>query len=209
MQVMSKGDFARHIGVTPGRLSQYFTAGILDAAALEGEGRSARIRVPVAVEQIKVRRHVGQSLGNGLSTRLDLDGEAAPPAQPTASSPAAQQLRSDDVASQIQLERLESERRKNRLAAVDELASQKRLVPADQVRSEMTKLARQVDEENGAMIADFASAIASEFSVPQRDVLHLLRRVRNERKAVAADRLRANAQEVSETVEVVMSETSA
>ncbi len=113
--------------------------------------------------------------------------------------------RSDDVVYQIQQERLESERRKNRIASVDEAVKLGQLVPADEARAEMMRLARQVDEENGAMLADFASAIAGRFSLPQRDVLHLLREVRNEKKAAAAKRASADLDETPETVEAVIS----
>ncbi|TIX19826.1 MAG: hypothetical protein E5V44_01955, partial [Mesorhizobium sp.] len=69
---MSKGDFARHINVTPGRVSQYISAGMIGKDALEGEGRSAKIIVSRAIEQIRQRRDISQALNNGLSTRLDL-----------------------------------------------------------------------------------------------------------------------------------------
>lgn len=198
--LMSKSDFAAHIGVSAGRVSQMLASGMIGPECLDGEGRAAKIKVGLAVEQIKLRRDPGQALGNGIGTQLFGSSPAS-----QSESPKPTQVRENDVAHQIQLERLESERRKNRQAALDELAAQGRLVPADQVRAEMTKLARQVDETNGAMLADFATAIASEFGVPQRDVLHLLRKVRNEKKAAAAERGRAAASELPETAEMVVS----
>ncbi len=201
MQVASKGDFARIAGVSPGRVSQWIAEGKIGPDALDGEGRSARIKVDVALVQVKLRRDPGQAIGNGIGTRLFADqGDAEPkPSIPVLPN------RSDDVVYQIQQERLESERRKNRIASVDEAVKLGQLVPADEARAEMMRLARQVDEENGAMLADFASAIAGRFSLPQRDVLHLLREVRNEKKAAAAKRASADLDETPETVEAVIS----
>src|SRR5690606_29955068 len=133
----------------------------------------------------------------GLATRL-FPSEASP-VSAGAKTPAMPD-RSDDVAYQIQQERLESERRKNRLATVDEAVKLGQLVPADEVRAEMTRLARQVDDENAAMLADFASSIAGKFGLPQRDVLHLLREVRNQKKASSARRAAALVDELPETV---------
>jgi hypothetical protein len=196
MELLSKSDFAAHINVSAGRVSQMLTAGIIGQDCLVGEGRSAKIDVAKAVRQIGLRRDIGQSLGNGIGTQLTL------PDEPTAPKP----NKTDDLAQQLQQERLESERRKNRIAASEELVRQGQLVPADQVRASMTKLARQVDDENGAMLADFASEIASKFGLVQRDVLHLLRQVRNEKKAAAAERAKARAAELPATVEIVVSE---
>jgi hypothetical protein len=197
--MMSKSDFAAHIKVSAGRVSQMLTAGIIGADCLVGEGRHAKIDVTKAVEQISLRRDIGQSLGNGIGTLLTVPEEPTTPRLPSGN-------KTDDLAQQLQQERLESERRKNRIAASDELVRQGQLVPSDQVRASMTKLARQVDEENGAMLADFASAIASKFELPQRDVLHLLRQVRSEKKAAASERARARAAEIPATVEMVVSE---
>lgn len=81
-QIVSKGEFAALLGVTPGRVSQYISGGKLDGDALVGEGRSARIRVDVAREQLRRRLDIGQRLGNGIGTRLDAPAEAGIPASP-------------------------------------------------------------------------------------------------------------------------------
>lgn len=206
MLVVSKGEFARMVQVSPGRVSQWIAEGKIGRDALQGEGRAAKIIVDRAIAQVRLRRDPGQSLGNGISTRL-FDEPAEPVVRDDRRErDAAPPLvdRGDDIALQIQQERLESERRKNRLASIDEAVKLGKLVPADDVRAEMTRLARQVDDENAAMLADFASAIAGQFGVQQRDVLHLLRQVRNEKKAAAARRASAMVEEVPETVEVVV-----
>ncbi|RUW70517.1 hypothetical protein [Mesorhizobium sp. M2A.F.Ca.ET.067.02.1.1] len=206
---MSKGDFARHINVTPGRVSQYISAGMIGKDALEGEGRSAKIIVSRAIEQIRQRRDISQALNNGLSTRLDLDepGEAADAGDllpAGAGKPSSEPLKPQTVDDEIKQERLQSERRRNRVAAQEEAEKLGRLVDAGTVRAEMAKLAQAVDDENAGMLADFATAIAAQFSIPQRDVLHLLRRIRNEKKAAAADRARRRAASLPERVEMIV-----
>lgn len=199
MQTMSKGEFARECNVTPGRVSQWLTEGKIGPECLEGEGRSARIIVERAKAQIGLRRDVGQSTGNGLKTQL-----FTPDVPADRSGPPAEMPRRDDVAHQIQLEKLDGEKRKNRRDAIEEAQRLGALVPAQSVRAEMAKLARQIDEENGAMLADFASAIAARYELPQRDVLHMLRGVRNEKKRAAAERGRTQAESVTETVSHVV-----
>lgn len=211
MLVVTKGEFARMVQVSPGRVSQWIAEGKIGPDALQGEGRAAKIIVDRAMAQVRLRRDPGQSLGNGLGTRLFEEPEQAGVRDERRAREVAPPLidRGDDIALQIQQERLESERRKNRLASIDEAVKLGKLVPADDVRAEMTRLARQVDDENAAMLADFASAIAGQFGVQQRDVLHLLRQVRAEKKAAAARRAAAQVEEVPETVEVVVEIQSA
>jgi hypothetical protein len=207
MRLLSKGDFAREVGISPGRVSQLIAEGKIGPDALEGEGRSARIRVDAALEQMRLRRDVGQSLGNGLNTKVFVAAPAESPA--TGDGPGFAPPRTDDVAYQIQLERLRSERRKNELAAVDDAVRHGGLVPADDVRQRMLRLARQVDDANAAMLADFASAVAGRFGLPQRDVLHRLREVRAEKKAAAAAVAREAAAALPSTVEFAVAAEAA
>ncbi len=201
MQTMSKAEFARECNVSQARVSQWLSEGKIGAECLEGEGRGARIIVDKAKQQIGLRRDPGQALGNGIGTKLFDQPTVAPRVEPLRDG-------RDDVALQIQQERLEAEQRKNRIAARDELVAQGKLVPADDVRAQLTKVARQVDDENGAMLADFAAAVASKFGLPQRDVLHLLRTIRNEKKAMVAERLRRQAEGLPATVEIVVADES-
>jgi hypothetical protein len=212
---LSKGDFAAHIGVTPGRVSQYIAAGMIGPDALDGQGRNAKVIVAKAKEQIARKRDIGQALGNGLSTRLALDPEEAAdasgllPAGVGKPDDTDRSLKSTSVDDELKQQRLEAERRRNRLAAEDEAARRGRLVDAAHVRAQMTKLAQAVDDENAGMLADFASAVAAEFKLPQRDVLHLLRKVRAEKKAGAADRARRRASGLPEFVEAIIEESAA
>lgn len=195
MSLLSKGDFARHIGVSAGRVSQMIASGMIGADALDGEGRSARVVVEKAVEQIRRRRDVGQSLGNGLLTRLD-----------TATTPAAPEglgdtLRSDDTAEKIQLQRLEELQRRNRLAAIEEQRQLGALVSADDMRREVGKAVQDVLSVFIGMTPDLANAIAAKFGLSQRDVLFELRRVMAEKRAEASAARRDAAEQLPATVE--------
>jgi hypothetical protein len=72
---VGKAEFAAYIGVSPGRVSQYIAEGKISGDALVGPGRASRIRVEIAVAQLRERLDPGQMTGNGKTTRL---GEAAP-----------------------------------------------------------------------------------------------------------------------------------
>lgn len=194
---MSKGDFAAHIGVTPGRVSQMITSGMIGADALVGAGRYARIKVEMAVAQIRGRRDVGQALGNGLGTRLS--------DTPTQQADAKLLPRDPDTTELIALERLASERRRNRLAEIEEAERMGRLVPAEDMQREVGKVAQRLVNTFTGMVPDIANAIAAEYSLPARDLVHLIRRVMNEKRADAAQELGATAAEMPDTVEVVVS----
>lgn len=206
--VVTKGKFADMIGVTPGRVSQYIAAGQIGPEALEGEGRNAKIRVAVAVQQLKLRRDVSQSLGNGLGTRLDAlpspptTGNAAPerpmpppalppnevgiPTAPTAPA-AAPFSRTDLLDEQIKRNKLEQIARANRKAAEDEAARAGRLTDTEGARQQMSRIAVQMLTVFEGALSDFAARMASAFKVPQRDALHELRgEFRNVRAKAAA-----------------------
>lgn len=195
---LSKSDFARHIGVSPGRVSQYLRDEIIGRDALSGEGRSARIVVEKAVEQIRTRRHVGQATGNGLQTRLD----DAPPADAGAAAAGLDEVVSkDDVAKQIQREKLQQEQRRNRREAIDEAAQLGQLIAVEDFRREVGKTAQTLVTTFMGMAPDIANAIAAEFKVPQRDVLLLVRKVMNAKRAQATTALRLAAEELPEMIE--------
>lgn len=198
---MSKGDFATEIGVSAGRVSQYIAAGIIGSDALSGEGRNARIIVDVAKAQISRRRHGGQALGNGLMTRL-VGPQDASPEEPEAPKP--ETLKRDDPATLIQIERLESERRKNRLAAIDEAREVGQLVPAEDMQCAVGRTAQQLVNAFTGMAPDIANAVAAQFSLPQRDVLHLVRKVMNEKRGGVAQAMKEAGNEMPETVEAIV-----
>jgi hypothetical protein len=202
-QPISKSEFARRRNVVPGRVTQWISAKKIDGAALVGEGRSAQIVESVAIEQLRQRLDITQRFGNGLDTRLppaaaasnqaieapprDLLEPAAPVTpQPTARPP-ERELTVDPVDEKIKRERLEQIQRANRRAAIEEAAETGRLVGAEGVAKQMGRLASQMVTVFEGSLTQFANAIAAKFSLPQRDVLHLLRtEMRGVRESAAA-----------------------
>ncbi|WP_141333537.1 hypothetical protein, partial [Sinorhizobium meliloti] len=88
--IMTKSAFAAHVGVSAGRISQYIAERKIFGDALEGEGRNAKIRASVAVEQLRKTLDPSQRFGaNGTATRsapapvaseLSFDGPEKPKA---------------------------------------------------------------------------------------------------------------------------------
>lgn len=194
---MSKGEFAGHIGVSAARISQYIGDGTIGPDALIGQGRNARINVEVATRQISVRRDVGQSLGNGLMTRL----EGGPkPLQ----AKSADGNKEPETAELIQLERLEAERRRNRQAERDEAIAEGRLVPADEMAAQVRKVARDTVELFTGMAPDIANAISAKYELPARDLQHLIVEVMSSKRAAAAKQIETAAAELPTTREAVL-----
>lgn len=214
---MSKGDFARHINVSAGRVSQYIAAGMIGKDALQGEGRSAKIIVAKAVEQIRQRRDIGQALGNGLSTRLDLDetdeaadaGGLLPAGVGKPADDGDRQLKPPSIDDEIKRERLESDRRRNRIAAQDEAVRLGQLVEAVKIKAAATKEMVAQREAFLAMLPDCATEVHSKYGVPQRDCLHLLRKVITEGMTKFADRQRRLAAGLPETVDAIIEDSAA
>lgn len=193
--LMSKGEFAAHMGVTPGRVSQWIGEGKISGKALVGEGRSARVDAELAAAQVSARRDPGQAMGNGLGTRL------ASAAEPDIDRGA---LPGTDPARLIQLERLEQERRRNRREQVEEVVRNRGLMPTDDAKREMGQLAQRITSEFLAMLVDYADAAAEVSGRPSRDFLHLFRQVNARKRAEAAQRIRAEAEALPETKDMVV-----
>ncbi len=171
---LSKGEFARLIGVTPGRVSQYIGDGIIDRSALVGEGRAARVHVERAKEQLRKRLDISQRLGNGIDTRLKASEVPRPsPQQPALLPPPLSP--SDAVEEQIKAQRLETLQRQNRKLAEDEAARAGRYVDAESTTQQLGRVAGQMMTVFEGSLAELATAVAAHFKLPQRDVVHLLR----------------------------------
>jgi hypothetical protein len=207
--LVTKSEFARRRNVSPGRVSQWIAEGKIDGSALVGTGRDQRICESVAVEQLRRRTDAGQRLGNGITTRLD------PIAPTVTSSPVvsvplveaplapespATMLR-DDVASKIQLAKLEQLERANRREAEEDALAAGTYVLGEEVLKEKVKMLRDVISSMDGALPDFANVIASRFNLPPRDVIHLLRtEFRKVRERIAA-LARSRGQQLPEFIE--------
>ncbi|TXL72547.1 YjbH domain-containing protein [Vineibacter terrae] len=202
--VISKAEFARRRNVSPGRVSQWISKGKIGGDALVGEGRSAQIREAVACAQLNRTLDVNQRYGNGLSTRLDLQAppQLDKPAPAVVGDPGAPPSNLYNVNDQIARERLIQLQRANREAERQEAIDAGRLTDANAVRQQVGReIAKLVSHFEGAL-ANFATALAAEFKVPQRDVLHLLRAEYRKFRTEAAEAAQAAVDDEPETVTV-------
>lgn len=199
--VVSKGEFARRRGVSPGRVSQWIAAGQISGVAIVGEGRTAQIRESVACEQLRAKLDPMQMTGNGLTTVLKPAAAAAPlpagdnvlPFGPapiagaSSSPPPAPPAAGDTIEDEIKRLRRDQLLRQEREAQRQEAIAAGQLTDAVAARSAAAReTARLVTMFEGSL-SNFATAISAEFKLPQRDVLHLLRaEFRKFRSTVAA-----------------------
>lgn len=198
---VSKGEFARLIKVSPGRVSQMITEGKIGPDAMVGEGRNARILVDTARRQIADRTDIGQRFGNGLDTQLDLRAAETPAAsEPAAPRAVVAPPPSDPIADAIKRERLRAVRMANERAAEDRLAEQGRYIRADQAQAAMNKLVASVLSTFEGGLVDMAGVIAAAHSLPVRDVLHELRTAFREVRTKAAEAAHRDLAGMSRTV---------
>jgi DNA-binding transcriptional regulator YdaS (Cro superfamily) len=204
-EVVSKSRFAEIIGVSPGRVSQYISEGKISRSALVGEGQRAKINVEVAKADLRRTLDIAQRLGNGISTRIDAavrpDEAAAKPAGEAGASAAPLPEPPRGIDQELKLEKLQQIRRANRNAAIADAQSRGELITTVDAKAEMTKVAQAMMQEFEGEITDFATAIAARFSLPQRDVIHLLRQRHREFRAERSSALERAAAAMPETVE--------
>ena len=189
-QVVTKSEFATLTKVTPGRVSQWISEGKLGAAELEGEGRSAKIRVPAALAALKLRLDGGQRLGNGLETNL---GPVAPvkPAE----------LPVNDIDQRYKQAKLEQQEAVNRKIREEELARAGIYMLAEDAKSEMAKLAGQMLQSVEGGLVDMAQGLAAQYQLPQRDVVHFMRAQFRDVRAKIAAGMNRDAQDAAPTLE--------
>lgn len=206
--LVSKSEFARLANVSAPRVTQWIEEKKIHGDALVGEGRSAKIRVSVACQQLKRTLDIAQRLGNGIGTRLDLVAPAAPGPVPEADGATlplqtqAPRSPADPIEDQLRREKLEEIQRKNRIAAKQEAESDGRLTDASLAQQQFGRIAaKTVDLIEGALVTDAAEAIAGQFAISKRDVMQALRVALRKARADIAASLRREAEAMPSTVE--------
>jgi hypothetical protein len=209
--VCTKSEFARRRRVSAARVSQWIKERKLDGGALVGDGRAALIRESVAIE-LKSRLNIDQRLANGLETRLSPVAPAAPATQPAPADrgvgapsapvdPVPLISAADLVEEKIKQARLAGIEFDNRKKAEDEAARAGRYVLADATAQQMGRVAGQMLNIFEGWLSELASSISGKFSLPQRDVLHLLRTSSRELRVKTSASLAEEAHTVPALVE--------
>ena len=170
LSLVKKSAFAARCGVSKVRVSQWIAEGKISGDAIVGEGRMAMIDVDLATAQLRERLQVNQRFGmNGLSTRLD----GAPPVASTAqlSLPLG-----DSVEAQIKAEKLRQAQLMTSRLEEEDRQRRGLYVEVKAARNEMARLAADLLRDFEGSLTDLSAALAGQFHVPARDVLHVLRK---------------------------------
>lgn len=180
--------------VSPGRVTQWITEGKI-ADCLVGEGRHAKIDVDKAFERLKLRLDAGQRLGNGAATVLAPITKQAEPSEV------------DALDLQLKKERLQQAQAANRKAAEEELARRGIYVRAEHASGAAGKLASTILQMFEGGMADVAAEMAAEYKLPQRDVVHFMRKRFREVRTRISAKLAADAVAMPQTIDDTDTET--
>ena len=164
-QLVKKSEFAALRGVSAARVSQWLSEGKIDESALVGHGQRALIDADLATAQLRERLDVNGRFGpKGLSTNLDL---------------ASDQLRlplGDSVEAQIKAEKLRHAQLMTSRLEEEDRQRRGLYIEAKAARNEMARLAADLLGSFEGSLTDLSAALAAQFRVPARDVLHVLRK---------------------------------
>jgi hypothetical protein len=166
MTVVSKAEFAELMNVSRQRVSQWLSARQIDGEALVGEGRTARINVEVAKEQLSDRLSVSQHLGaNGKAL---LAGGASP------------------IDGDIKSARLRQLVLSNERASADAALRAGIYVKADDVRQQFGAIASRLMTSFESAFMPMANAVVASKAQTPNEVLRAMRAARLEARAHAA-----------------------
>jgi hypothetical protein len=155
--IVTKGRFAAIAGISQARVSQYLSDGQISGEAVVGSGHRARIRVAVAMEQLRRNLDVSQHLGANGRARVGSGDD------------------DDTVADAIKRARLEQLELANEHARAVREANAGRYVRSDDVRQQMGAIAGRMVGMFEGSLGEMAAAVAAKSNLPARDALHILR----------------------------------
>lgn len=186
-EVLTKSAFASFVGVTRGRVSQWLTERKLSGAALVGSGHRARIRVDVALDQLKKTLDIDQRLSGNARARLD-GGQSLPRVE-------------DTIEDKIKAERLGQIALSNAKARQEQALRAGRYILAEDARQEMGHIAGRMATMFEASLSEFANAVTATPSNSPRDILLVLRSTWREIRARQAQTLATEAAGMPPTIE--------
>lgn len=205
--LVSKGEFAAMINVSPGRISQYIAGGQISREAVVGFGQRAKIDADRARADLRLTLDVAQRLGNGMETRLDQVADASGSAPANGGGTVAGgggPLQLTGIDYEIKQQKLETARRANRNGAIADAQLRGQLIETDTARAEMTRVASALMDIFDGGLTDMALAVAAAFQLPQRDVKHLMRKEFRKLREVAAKQMKARAVSLPDHTDIVL-----
>lgn len=201
-EIVTKAGFADLMQVSKAAVSQWIKKGILTADSLVGEGRTAKVHVARAREDVRKNRDIGQAFGNGIATKTGDDAVAPEPpiadaggldfSQPVADAEPAQREAVEPVGNSIEArlkqEKLATAQMQNRRLAEEEALRRGDLMSAEDVRGQMGRIANTMMQIFDGALPELAAAMSAQFQIPQRDVLHLLKGEMKKIRAAASEK---------------------
>jgi hypothetical protein len=177
--IVTKAAYAALRNRSPSAVSNWISKGRISPAALIGVGTRAKIWVERADADLAARLDPGQQDAQvrpiALQALPSLD-KASPAAEPS-------QLSDDLRRARLQQIELQTQKLREEAAARTGIYCR-----TDDARRNMGRIAGQVLSTCEGALGELATAIAATFSIPQRDVLHIMRsefRAVRERASVA------------------------
>jgi hypothetical protein len=178
--LMTKGDFAAAIKVSPGRVSQYIAEGKIFGEALAGEGRAARIRASIARQQLSKTLEPSQRFGANGSALLgpgpvadrQLLASSSDSMAPRTTPPAQRETDVDELAQlRLRRERVTTEKAERE----DMLEIGRYMLTAD-ARRQMSRAVNEAFKVMDLGLGEMAKVMAEEFGISQHDAQHALQR---------------------------------
>ncbi|MBD9621877.1 hypothetical protein IB279_02850 [Ensifer sp. ENS06] len=200
-EVMTKSAFAAHVGVSAGRISQYIAERKIHGEALEGEGRSAKIRTAVAIEQLQRTLDPSQRFGaNGTATRTAPSTVADDRADVPARQPARERPLEPFV-DEVAAEKLKQQKITTARMEREEALELGRYMLTDDSRREMVKAVAEAFKVMEQGIPEMAKALAAQFAVSTHDATHVLLKAFRDHRAKKAKDFAAASADLDEHVE--------
>ncbi|MEI2299327.1 hypothetical protein [Ensifer sp. MJa1] len=202
-EVMTKSAFAAHVGVSPGRISQYIAERKIHGEALEGEGRNAKIRTSVAMEQLQRTLDPNQRFGaNGAATR-SIPGAVVDRADVVARPPAREKppIVIDPFLDEVAAEKLKQQKITTARMEREEALELGRYMLTDDARREMVKAVAEAFKVMEQGIPEMAKALASQFSISSHDATYVLLKAFRDHRAKKAKDFAAAAADLDEHTE--------
>lgn len=203
--ILPKGEFAKLINVSAGRVTQYITEGKLHGPALKGEGRGAKIVVDIGLRQLRRNLDDGQMSGNGLDTRLGPVMQPVPVvAQAPRPAPTDEDLTGgagDMLSDQIKVEKLKEIRGKNRRQEEEERQRRGIYTPTADVVRALQRLADGMMQDFDGILNEMAAEAVAHPGIQHRDLLHLFRTLARKIRARAEEDLKRQATELAPTTD--------
>lgn len=155
--IVTKGRFAAIAGVSQARVTQYLADGYISGEAIVGSGHRARIRVAVAMEQLRRNLDPSQHLGANGRARVGSGDD------------------DDTVADAIKRAKLEQLELANEHARAVREAEAGRYVRSDGVQQEMGRIAGRMVGMFEGSLSEMATAVTAKPNLSPREALHILR----------------------------------